>query len=109
MMDLHYAAAFLVAIWASREAFVAKAGTPHTAILAMTASGVLAFGSLSTTRVSNGAELTFSSEPLAVLWTLNTLVAAVVVLTSIVSEYGDSTPTNSGSKHVDETQFTANE
>lgn len=109
MNSIHYLVAVVVAIWASHQAFVAKEGTPHTAVLAMTASGVLAFGSLSTTRLSNGTEFTYQSEPLAVLWTLNCLVAAVIVLTSIIAEYGESTPTNAGGKNVDKQQFTTNE
>lgn len=107
MNEIHYLAALIVAIWASHQAFVAKEGTPHTAIMAMTASGVLAFGSLSTTRLSNGTEFTFTSEPVAILFTLNALVAAIVVLTSIIGEYGDSTPTNTGAQNVDEQQFGA--
>jgi len=105
MNSIHYLAALVVAVWASHHAFVTKEGTPHTAILAMTASGVLAFGSLSTTRLSNGTEFSYSSEPLAVLWTLNCLVAAIIVLTSILAEYGESTPADTGAKGVDEQQF----
>jgi hypothetical protein len=101
MYERLYLIASVVALVTSYAAFVEKEAVLWAALVAFTSSGVLAYGSLSLTATSGGSEFTYSSEPMAVLWTLNALVAILVVAAAVTGQYDATSGVDAGMDQSD--------